>query len=66
MDRLVLLFTYEKETKNMVRYQEVLGEVAHSSWDFACRTIYIEKECLGDPPPRRLKVTIEEDTSSKI
>ena len=65
MEKLDLRFTYEKETKNMIRYEEVLGEMAHSSRDFACRTIYIEKEVLGDPVPQRLKVTIEEDTNGK-
>ena len=65
MEKLELKFTYEKETKNCIRYQEELGEVAHSSRDVAVGSLYIQKECLGDPPPRRLKVIIEEDTNGK-
>jgi hypothetical protein len=62
MEKLELIFTYGKETKNTVRYQEELGEVALSSRDIAVGSLYVQKEVLGDPPPRRLKVTIEEDT----
>jgi len=61
MEKLELRFTYEKETKNTVRYQEELGEEAHSSRDIAVGTIYVQKEALGEPAPQRLKVTIEED-----
>ena len=60
MDKLELKFTYEKETKNTIRYQEELGDVAHSSRDIAVGTLYIQKETLGEPAPQRLKVTIEE------
>jgi hypothetical protein len=63
MDKLELTFTYEKETKNTIRYQEELGDEAHSSRDIAVGTIYIQKEVLGEPAPQRLKVTIEEDTN---
>ena len=63
MEKLELIFSYEKETKNTIRYQEELGEVAHSSRDIAVGVIYIQKEVLGEPVPQRLKVTIEEDTN---
>ena len=63
MEKLELRFTYEKETKNTVRYQEELGEVAHSSRDIAVGTLYVQKEVLWDPVPQRLKVTIEEDNN---
>ena len=59
MDKLELKFTYEKETKNTVRYQEELGEEAHSSRDIAVGSLYVQKEVLGEPVPQRLKVTIE-------
>jgi len=65
MERLELRFCYEKETKNTIRYQEELGAVAHSSRDIAVGSLYIQKECLEEPAPRRLKVTIEEDTNGK-
>jgi hypothetical protein len=61
MDKLELIFSREKETKNTIRYQEELGEEAHSSRDIAVGTIYVQKEALGEPAPQRLKVTIEED-----
>ena len=65
MEKLELKFTYEKETKNTIRYQEELGEEAHSSKDTAVGSLYIQKEALGDPPPQRLKVIIEEDTNDQ-
>jgi len=58
MEKLELKFTYERPTKNTIRYREE----AHSGRDVACGTIYIQKEVLGEPVPQRLKVTIEEDT----
>ena len=61
MEKLKLKFTYEKETKNTIRYREELGEVAHSSQDIAVGSLYVQREALGDPPPQRLRVTIEED-----
>lgn len=60
MEKLELKFTYEKETKNTIRYREELGDVAHSSRDIAVGSLYVQEECLGDPPPQRLKVVIEE------
>ena len=59
MQKLELRFTYEKETKNTVRYQEELGEVAHSNRDIAVGSLYIQKEVLGEPVLQRLRVTIE-------
>jgi len=41
VEKLELRFTYEKETKNTVRYQEELGDVAHSSRDIAVGTLYV-------------------------
>lgn len=61
MDKLELIFSREKETKNTIRYQEELGEEAPSSRDIAVGSLYVQKEVLGAPPPKRLRVTIEED-----
>jgi hypothetical protein len=61
MEKLELKFTYEKETKNTIRYQEELGEVGYSSRDVAVGTLYVQKEVLGEPAPQRLRVTIEEE-----
>jgi len=60
MEKLELKFTYEKETKNTIPYQEELGEVAHSSKDIAVGSLYVQKEVLGEPVLQRLRVTIEE------
>ena len=59
MEKLVLKFTYEKETKNTIRYKEELGDEAHSGRDIAVGSLYIQKEALGEPTPQTLKVTIE-------
>ncbi len=61
MEKLVLKFTYEKETLNTIRYKEELGEEAHSSKDITVGSLYIQKEALGESAPGSLKVTIEED-----
>jgi hypothetical protein len=65
IEKLALIFSREKETQNTVRYQEELGEEAHSSRDIAVGAICVQKEALGDPPPRRLRVNIKEDTDGK-
>ena len=49
-----LAFEIEKETKNTYRYAEV-SEVDPPM----VGSLYILKECLGTPPPKRLTVTIE-------
>ena len=54
MEKLELKFTYEKETKNTIRYQEELGDA-----DIAIGSLYLQKEALGKPVPKKLKVTIE-------
>jgi hypothetical protein len=61
MEKLELKFTYERPTKNTVRYREELGDEAHSSRDIAVGSLYVQKEALREPAPQRLKVTIEED-----
>lgn len=54
MDRLELKFSYEKETKNTIRYKE-----DESKFKASVGTLYVQKGRLGDPPPRRLRVIIE-------
>lgn len=61
MKKLELKFSYERPTKNTVRYKEE----AHSSRDIACGSLYVRKAVLGEPVPQRLKLTIEEDTKGK-
>ena len=60
MRKLELKFSYEKTTKNTVRYKEELGDE-----DIAIGSLYVQKEALGLPVPQRLKVIIEEDTGGK-
>jgi hypothetical protein len=59
MEKLELIFTHERETKNTVRYREELGDVAHSGRDIAVGTLYVQKGALGDPAPQWLRVVIE-------
>jgi alpha-galactosidase len=47
MSKLELVFNREKETKNTIRYQEELGEVAYSTRDVAVSSLYVTKEALG-------------------
>ena len=63
MEKLELKFTYEKETKNTIRYKEELGDEAHSRRDTAVGSLYVQKEALGEPVPQMLKVTIEAEES---
>lgn len=65
MRKLELKFSREKETKNTVRFREVLGGVAYSEKDYAIGVIYIQKQALGTPAPQRLKVVIEEAANGK-
>ena len=58
MEKLELVFMYEKETKNCIRYQEEPGDEAYSSRDVAVGSLYVQKEALGDPVPERLRVVI--------
>lgn len=59
MEKLELKFSYEKPTKNTIRYKEGLGEQGYSSRDIAVGSLYLQKEVLGEPAPQRLRVTIE-------
>jgi len=63
MEKLVLKFPYEKETRNTIRNREELGDKAHSSKDIAVGSFYVQKETLGEPIPQRLTVVIEDDSS---
>jgi len=56
MRKLEPKFSYEKTTKNTVRYREESSGV-----DAAVGTVYIRKSALGEPVPRCLKLVIEED-----
>jgi hypothetical protein len=55
MEKLGLIFSREKKTKNTIQYQEELGDEAHSSKDIAVGTLYVQREALGQPVPQRLK-----------
>lgn len=55
MEKLVLTFTKDKETKNTARYQEDTedGMVAKVG------TLYVQQATLGTPIPGTLTVTVE-------
>ena len=57
MEKLELIFSREKETKNTWRYRE-----DESEFEASVGTIYVQKEALGEPVPQRVKVIIAEDT----
>ena len=54
MEKLELKFSREKQTMNTWRYKEDESEVEAS-----VGTLYVRKEALGEPVPRRLRVIIE-------
>jgi hypothetical protein len=54
MEKQILSFTVERETKNTVRYQEETDGKPP-----AIGTLYVQKWLLGDPSPRKLTVTID-------
>jgi hypothetical protein len=55
MDKQVLTFTLERETKNTIRYAEDA-----SGKPPAIGTLYVQKWLLGNEPPRRLTITVGE------
>ena len=60
MEKLELRFTCERETKNTWRYRE-----DESEFEASVGTLYVRKRALGQPPPRRLRIVIQEDTGGK-
>lgn len=57
MTKVELLFKKEKETKNTIRYAEVIDE--KNPRPPVVGTIYIKKWWLGNPPPEQIKVVLE-------
>ena len=55
MEVQTINFTIERETKNTVRYQEEADGKPP-----AIGTIYVQKWFLGQNPPQRIAVTIQE------
>jgi hypothetical protein len=55
MDKQVLTFTLERETKNTIRYQEDADGKPP-----AIGTLYVQKWLLGNEPPQKLTITIGE------
>ncbi len=54
MDNIIADFTFEKETKNTVRYKEI--ETDKSS--ICVGTIYIQKSSLPSPFPQKIHMCI--------
>jgi hypothetical protein len=57
MDTQTLAFTLERETKNTIHYQEDADGKPP-----AIGTLFVQKWLLGKEPPRKLTITIEEET----
>ena len=57
MDKKTLNFTLERETKNTIRYAEDA-----SGKPPAIGTLYVQKWLLGEQPPTKLSITIEENS----
>lgn len=55
MEAQTLTFTVERETKNTVRYQEQTDGKPP-----AIGTLYIQKWALGQDPPEKITVIIQE------
>jgi len=56
MEKQTVILIKEKDTKNTVRYAaDPLRGAA------ACRTIYVERWALGQPVPKRIRVTLDEE-----
>jgi len=56
MEPIEILAVYEKETKNTIRYEEETKEQRPP----IIKTIYIQKWALGQEPPEKIKIRIEE------
>jgi hypothetical protein len=55
MERQVITFTLERETKNTIRYaEEADGNPP------AIGTLYVQKWLLGKEPPQKLTITVGE------
>jgi hypothetical protein len=59
MEKQILTFALERETKNTIRYQEDAN-----SKPPAIGTLYVQKWLLGKEPPKALTITIE-DTDTR-
>jgi hypothetical protein len=55
MEKQTITFTLERETKNTIRYAEYAD-----SDPLAIGTLYVQKWLLGNEPPQKLAVTVEE------
>ena len=55
MEKQILTFALERETKNTIRYQEDADGKPP-----AIGTLYVQKWLLGKKPPKTLTITLEE------
>jgi len=60
MDKTVLSFIPDRETKRTWRYTEASNGTAKDAADAVVGNIYVKKSVLGDAVPEMLTVTIEE------
>lgn len=57
MNKLLIGFEHDKETKNTHRYSEVTRKADSTP---VVGKLYIHKTRLPSPPPQHIKITIEE------
>jgi hypothetical protein len=55
MEKQIIAFTRDRETKNTIRYAEDANGKPP-----AIGTLYVQKWLLGNEPPRKLTITIGE------
>jgi hypothetical protein len=61
MEPQTLTFKVERETKNTVRYQEQTNGKPP-----AIGTLYVQKWLLGQQPPQRLQVVLQESPAADV
>lgn len=60
LDKLVLEFKWERDTKRTSVFQEQLGEQSYSEKDVAIGPIYIQREALEMiGKPEKVRITVE-------
>ena len=65
MKTIHALFSFEKETKGAFRFQEIdnaTGAPLKEAGAYKIGSLYLRKSALDGATPRRIVVTVEEDT----
>ncbi|MFQ5793640.1 MAG: hypothetical protein ACE5JP_01145 [Candidatus Bipolaricaulia bacterium] len=57
MEKIEAILSFERETKNTIRYHEEPTEAGRPP---VIGTLYLQKWALGTTPPQKIHVTMEE------